>query len=265
MLGRRFTSVPFASAPLVAGLLIASCVIAKATEPRALLELFTSQGCSSCPAADKLLGDLADDPSVIALSLPIDYWDYLGWKDTLALPGHAVRQRAYARVRGDRQVYTPQIVVNGTMHVLGSDRAAIDRAITQTDRNTAIMSVHVLLSTGGNDLNVKLASDKEHLGGEIWLCPVTKTAPIAIGRGENSGNTITYHNVVRRWLKLGDWNGNDATWKVPLADFAANDIDAAAIVVQQGSREKPGIVLGAAIAPLDRQKAGDGQQTTDGK
>jgi len=265
MLGRRFASVTFASAPLIAGLLIASCVVARATEPRALLELFTSQGCSSCPPADKLLGDLADDPSLIALSLPIDYWDYLGWKDTLALPGHAVRQRAYARVRGDRQVYTPQIVVNGTTHVLGSDRAAIEHAITQTDRNAAIMSVHVLLSTSATDLNVKLSPDKDHLGGEIWLCPVTKAAPIAVGRGENSGNTITYHNVVRRWLKLGDWNGSDATLKVPVSDFAANDIDAAAIVVQQGSREKPGIVLGAAIAPVGPQKTGDGPQTTDGK
>ena len=115
----------------------------------ALLELFTSQGCSSCPAADKLLGEFANDPSLVAISLPIDIWDYLGWKDTLASPEHSARQRAYARVRGDRQVYTPQIVVNGSMHVLGSDRAAIERVIAQTDRNTAIMSLPVLLSAGG--------------------------------------------------------------------------------------------------------------------
>ena len=127
------------------------------SEPRALLELFTSQGCSSCPPADKLLGELADDPSLVAISLPIDYWDYLGWKDTLAIPAHSARQRAYARVRGDRQVYTPQIVVNGATHVLGSDRAAVERAIAQTDRNAAIMSAHVLVSVGGGDLNVKVA------------------------------------------------------------------------------------------------------------
>ena len=108
MLRRRL-----ASAPLIAGVLIASYALANAGEPRALLELFTSQGCSSCPPADKLLGEFASDPSLVALSVPIDYWDYLGWKDTLAIPGHSARQRAYARVRGDRQVYTPQIVVNG--------------------------------------------------------------------------------------------------------------------------------------------------------
>src|ERR1700704_408029 len=82
-------------------------------EPRAVIELFTSQGCSSCPAADKVLGELAKDPNVIALSLPIDYWDYLGWKDTLADSRFTARQKAYSRARGDRDVYTPQAVVHG--------------------------------------------------------------------------------------------------------------------------------------------------------
>src|SRR6266568_7007261 len=91
---------------------------ASAGEPRAVIELFTSQGCSSCPAADKLLGELAHDPSLLTMSLAVDYWDYLGWKDTLALHGHTVRQRAYAEVRGDREVYTPQVVVNGVAHAL---------------------------------------------------------------------------------------------------------------------------------------------------
>ena len=103
-----------------------------AGEPRAVIELFTSQGCSSCPAADKLMGKLASDPSLVTLSLPVDYWDYLGWKDTLALHGHSERQHAYAETRGDREVYTPQIVVNGVVHVLGSDKAAIEKAIAKT-------------------------------------------------------------------------------------------------------------------------------------
>src|SRR4029077_2524492 len=115
----RMQRCRYASASLIAGLLVATCGIARA-EPRALLELFTSQGCSSCPTADKLLGELANDPSLVALSVPIDYWDYLGWKDTLALAGHSRREHAYARTRGDGQVYTPQVVVNGSVHVLGS-------------------------------------------------------------------------------------------------------------------------------------------------
>jgi hypothetical protein len=245
-----------ASAPLIAGLLIASCGLANAGEPRALLELFTSQGCSSCPAADELLGELASDPSLVALSVPIDYWDYLGWKDTLAIPGHSARQRAYARVRGDRQVYTPQIVVNGSTHVLGSDRAAVERAIALTDRNTTIMSVPVLLSADGNALNVKVAAANEHIGAEVWLCPLAKSVPVEIGRGENTGRTITYHNVIRRWLKLGDWTGADAAWSVPIANIMADDIDAAAVILQQGTRDKPGVILGAAVMPVGPQTGG---------
>jgi hypothetical protein len=251
MLRRRL-----ASAPVIAGLLMASCALASAGQPRALLELFTSQGCSSCPPADKLLGELASDPSLVAVSVPIDYWDYLGWKDTLAIPGHAARQRAYARMRGDRQVYTPQIVVNGATHVLGSDHAAIERAITQTDHNAAIMSVPVLLSPDGSDLNVKIAAEKEGIAGEVWLCPLTKSVPVQIGRGENSGHTITYHDVVRRWLKLGDWTGTDLKWSIPISEIRADGSDAAVVLVQQGTRDKPGIILGAALTPI-------GQQTTE--
>src|SRR6266850_2215248 len=99
-------------------------------EPRAVVELFTSQGCSSCPPADKIIGELSKDPNVIALSLPIDYWDYLGWKDTLADSRFSARQKAYSHVRGDRNLYTPQMVVNGSTHVIGSDRARIEGAIS---------------------------------------------------------------------------------------------------------------------------------------
>jgi hypothetical protein len=243
----------FSSAPFIAGVLVLSATVAQAGEPRALIELFTSQGCSSCPAADKLLGELATDPSLVALSIPIDYWDYLGWKDTLANPAHSARQRAYARVRGDRQVYTPQIVVNGLTHVLGSDRSAVERAITVTDRNAAVMSTPVAMSVGGNAVTVKIGAAKDHVGGEVWLCPLARSVAVDIGHGENHGRTVTYYNVVRRWLKLGDFAGTDAAWDVPLADVLDDDIDGAAVLVQQGSHEKPGIILGAAFAPVARQ------------
>jgi hypothetical protein len=242
---------PLASAHLIAGLLITTFAVARAAEPRALLELFTSQGCSSCPTADKLLGEFAADPKLIVMSDPIDYWDYLGWKDTLASPADSARQRAYARVRGDRQVYTPQIVVNGAMHVLGSDRPAIERVIEQTDQKPMVMSLPVLVSLGAATLTVNVQSaENAHGTGEVWLCPLSKTVPVAIGRGENRGRTITYHNVVRRWVKLGDWTGAQATWNVPTSDIKADDIDAAVVMVQEGSRDKPGIVLGAAYTPL---------------
>jgi len=250
-----------ASASLIAGWLVASCTLASAAQPRAVLELFTSQGCSSCPPADKLLGELVNDPSLVVLSVPIDYWDYLGWKDTLASPSHSARQRAYARARGDRQVYTPQIVVNGATHVLGSDRAAIEHAIATTDRSATIMSVPVLLSANDGYLSVKFGpSDKERPGGEVWLCPLERAVQVAIGRGENSGRTVTYHNVVRRWLKLGDFVNASPHWEVPISEIVADGSDGVAVMVQEGTRDKPGIILGAALLPLGRQ--GIGRQAT---
>src|SRR5204863_4556873 len=113
------------------------CAAARA-QTRAVVELFTSQGCSSCPPADKLLAELAADPSLVAMSVPIDYWDYLGWKDTLADPHNTARQKAYAHARGDGQVYTPQVVVNGALHALGSDKAAIEVAIAASRKKGAM-------------------------------------------------------------------------------------------------------------------------------
>ena len=218
-----------------------------------MVELFTSQGCSSCPPADKILGELAKDPSVIALSLPIDYWDYLGWKDTLADSRFSARQKAYSHMRGDRDVYTPQVVVNGAAHVIGSDRARIEGAIKDTGKTDKVMSLPVTMSLSGKQLTVSVAAAKDAntpTRGEIWLCAISKAVPIAIGRGENSGREVIYHNVVRNLLKVGDWNGSPGSWTVPLDSVMSDGIDAAAVLVQDGSRDKPGRMLGAAFTPL---------------
>ena len=236
---------------LLAGVLVTGVGTAQAGEPRAVLELFTSQGCSSCPPADRLVGQLANDSSIIALSVPIDYWDYLGWRDTLANPAHSARQRAYARARGDGQVYTPQIVVNGSADALGSDQAAIEHAIVQTDRKIGVMSLPVVLAVSNGTLNVSVSdADKAPAAAEVWLCPVAKAVPVAIGRGENRGRTVTYHNVVRSWVKLGTLSAAQSSWNVPVAQIKAEGIDAAAVVVQEGSHDKPGIILGAALTDI---------------
>src|SRR5436853_5340880 len=125
-------------------------------DPRAVVELFTSQGCSSCPPADRILGELAKDPSVIAVSMPIDYWDYLGWKDTLADSRFSARQKAYSQMRGDREVYTPQVVVNGSAHVIGSDRARIESAIEETKKADAVMSVPISMTLAGKQINTSV-------------------------------------------------------------------------------------------------------------
>ena len=253
MTGRRYVALGALAVMLAAG------VSASAAEPRAVIELFTSQGCSSCPPADKLLAELSRDPTLIPLTLATDIWDYLGWKDTLALAGHSKRQKAYSHARGDREVYTPQVVINGAVQTLGSDQAAIERAIAQTRRNAATLSQPLTLTVASGRVTVAAPStrsdaSKSDAGAEVWLCPVSKAVEVAIGRGENSGHTITYHNVVRRWVKLGVWKGNADSWSIPLEDVKTEGVDAVAVILQNGTAAMPGAVIGAAMTSLDSKK-----------
>ncbi|HEU5016560.1 MAG TPA: DUF1223 domain-containing protein [Pseudolabrys sp.] len=241
---------------LAAALALSAHAAPAAAEPRAVIELFTSQGCSSCPPADRLLGQFAQDPSLIALSLPVDYWNYLGWKDTLALHSDSERQRNYSLVRGDREVYTPQVVVNGVMHALGSNKEAIEKAIATSRQNAHPLTLPIKLDVVDGAVTVHVpASTEEMQVADVWLCPVTGKVRVAIERGENRGHTLAYHNVVRRWIKLGTWSGKAETFRVKLTElpngkFSLADIDHAAVLVQSGSDDKPGIILGAAMAPL---------------
>ena len=139
-------------------------------------------------------------------------------------------------------------MINGTAHVLGSDRAAIERAIAQTKQNTTPLSLAVTMSVAGDKLAVNVPAGQGQ--GEIWLCPVTKSVPVAIGRGENRGRTITYTNVVRRWVKLGDWTGKPETFNVALKDVQTGDIDSVVVVVQNGAAGAPKVMLGAAQAAI---------------
>jgi hypothetical protein len=220
--------------------------------PRAVIELFTSQGCSSCPAADKLLAEFQADPSLIPLSLPIGYWDYLGWKDTLALPGHTARQRAYSHVRGDREIYTPQAVINGIAQAVGSDREGIEDAVAQSRNYPSSLSVPLKVTVADERVSVTLpARDRaEGVGGEVWLCAVSGSVPVKIARGENRGRTITYTNVVRRWVKLGTWKGKSENFTVPIDAIKLDGVDAVAVILQSGSFEKPGTIMGASLTSL---------------
>jgi hypothetical protein len=230
---------------------VASVSLSASAQTRAVLELFTSQGCSSCPPADKLLGEFAADPNVVALSLPIDYWDYLGWKDTLADPRHTARQRAYSRVRGDHQVYTPQIVVNGSLHALGSDRSAVEKAIAKSRENPTTLALPVKASIEDGHLAVSVPEGMNlRIPAEIWIAGLARVVTVMIKRGENKGKTVTYHNVARRWLKVDDWNGTSHSWTVSLPDIEGDGVNGAAVLVQSGTVEKPNAILGAAMAQL---------------
>jgi len=230
----------------------AALVSPAVAEPRAVIELFTSQGCSSCPAADKLLGELRQDRSVVALSLPVDYWDYLGWKDTLALHGHTVRQKAYAQARGDGAVYTPQVVVNGVVHALGSDKAAIEKAIAETRTTDKPLTVPVTLRVADGKVTVSVADAADGGRAEVWLCPYVGKIPVTVERGENRGHTLNYYDVVRRWVKLGDWAGKARTFTIPVSDVVKGEsaVDHIAVLVQREPDGRPGLMLGAAAVSL---------------
>jgi hypothetical protein len=217
--------------------------------PKAVIELFTSQGCSSCPPADKVLYDLAREPELVALSFPVDYWDYLGWKDTLASPAHSARQRAYANARGDRLVFTPQVVVNGKVSCVGSDRAQIGRAMIRAAAGRPSLPVRIDIAEQGSMLMIEVGRADPPASGEVWVLPVARERQVAIGRGENRGRSVTYANVVRSMTRAGFWSGAPAHFEVPLKKTRHPDADSYVVILQSGEAEKPGPILGAAKGP----------------
>lgn len=233
---------------IAALVLLGGPATAVASDTKTVVELFTSQGCSSCPKADKLLGELAADPRYIALSLSVDYWDYLGWRDTLALHAHSLRQKGYATRRGDRHVYTPQAVLNGVTEAIGNKRFAIERAAGSADKQAA-MTVPVSVKRNDAQLEIEIGAGR---GPEatVWIIGVLTKAPVTIERGENRGKTITYHNVVRGWTRVADWKGAAMRKTHPVAELAQGGADSVVVVVQEGSIEEPGPIRGATMFAL---------------
>ncbi len=216
------------------------------SRPVAVVELFTSQGCSSCPPADKLLEKFKVRDDVVTLTFNVDYWDYLGWKDTLANPAYSARQRAYASARGDGQVYTPQAVINGTRHAVGSQEAAIERAIARSRDELEKLRVPLKMWTEGDTLVIETGAAPN--GGRvksatIWLALVKKSKTVAIGRGENGGRTITYHSVVRELTPVGRWTGQAVTIKLPKHHLMSGGSDGCTVFLQQ---DTAGAILAAA-------------------
>jgi hypothetical protein len=212
-------------------------------KPRAVIELFTSQGCSSCPPADKLITELSKDDSLIVMTLPVDYWDYLGWKDTLAHSAFTYRQKAYSSTRGDRQVYTPQAVINGGAHAVGSQRGEIDAAIKATRQQPGVLSVDLSLEKTPAGLKVSVAASPG-LAGNIFVLPLVKERSVQIGRGENTGRSVTYTNVVRGVTRVGAWMGDAVSIDIPTSAIPA-DADEVVVLLQSGSEKKPSQIIGA--------------------
>lgn len=210
-----------------------------------LLELFTSQGCSSCPPADELLAEYSKKPGIITLSFSVDYWNYLGWHDTLSSPESSERQRDYASTRGDGRVYTPQVVVNGVSHVNGANAAAIDMAIRKAKKHLKNVRVPVTMHAEGHTLVIEIAAAPKASSmraATIWLAVAKEEETVAITRGENRGKKITYTHPVRDLTPIGMWKGEKMTLRLPLKDLQTRG-DCLVTMLQV---ENAGPVLGVA-------------------
>jgi hypothetical protein len=170
-----------------------------------VVELFTSQGCSSCPPADEMLAHLGQRDNIIALALHVDYWDYIGWKDKFAHAAFTTRQKGYARSFGSRSIYTPQMVVNGVTDVVGN------RPMDVTDQVQAHaakgLPVSLTLKRSGNQLTISAPAASGLAEADVFLIRYTPSETVSIPRGENAGKKLAYSHIVTEWSDIGDWNG----------------------------------------------------------
>lgn len=206
-----------------------------------VLELYTSQGCSSCPPADALLAELTGDPGLIPLALHVDYWDYIGWADNFANPHYTERQKAYARAAGSRMIYTPQMIVAGTRQVEGNDPEAVASAIAEARRTQSGIALKVVRQGDGLHVRAEAAPGSGPL--KLQLVRYKPEATIDIAHGENAGRSVTYRNIVTEWQAVADWPGTP-----PLDMVLPASGDAPAVVLLQGAAPLggPGAIVAAA-------------------
>ena len=223
---------------LFAALAVITSMATGATAQNAtVVELYTSQGCSSCPPADAMLKDLARRNDVIALALHVDYWDYIGWVDDLASPAYTERQRAFARAAGARTVYTPQMVIGGVDHVIGAKGMELMEHVQA--HNAAPDPVAVTLNRSGNTLSINAQARGLRDNLVVQLVRYQPSVSRDIRRGENAGRVIEYANVVTSWQNIANWNTAS-----PLAlQASVSGSQPIVVIVQKGTN---GPVMGAA-------------------
>lgn len=198
-----------------------------------VIELYTSQGCSSCPPADEYLGELAARRDVLALAFHVDYWNYIGWEDPFSSPEATARQRAYARLMDLRAVYTPQMVIDGATHEVGSHRAAVASAIKAA---AALPKASLVLMNDGSGYKIMIGDGAGTMAAlaepaTVWLIEYDREQVTDVQRGENAGKMLTEYNVVRTFRAIGEWNGTATEIALPAAE---TDAGACAVIVQAG-------------------------------
>jgi hypothetical protein len=217
-------------------------------EAPVVVELFTSQGCNSCPPADAFLGELAQRSDLIALAFHVDYWNYIGWKDPFSSPEASQHQRDYAQSLGLSSIYTPQMVIDGSFDVVGSDRTRVNQAIAVASQRKKF-PVSVATSPAGGWVVTIPAADIDEPA-TVWLALYDRQQTTPVRRGENAGKTLTDYNIVREFHSIGRWDGTKLD--LPL-DLGATDLAKRgfAVIVQAGTT---GPILGAALAPAPNDK-----------
>jgi len=213
---------------------------------KTVVELFTSQGCSSCPPADALLRELSKRPDIIALSIHVNYWDYIGWKDPFASDETTARQHLYAAALHQRYVYTPEMVIDGAHDVTGSLEADVKTLIDEAaKRDRPRLAVAAKMS--GKKIVVDLPAGDAKEKATVWLLTIDREHVTHVERGENTGRTLTDANVVRDVKKLGEWNGKPLQLTADMGDEDDENYVACAILVQSG---EIGPVIGAAVVSM---------------
>jgi hypothetical protein len=215
-----------------------------------VVELFTSQGCSSCPPADSLLGKLAERHDVLPLAFHVDYWDYIGWKDPFATKISTERQYSYGHALGLNMVYTPQMVIGGTHDAVGSDEGSVGRAIA-ADANRPKLKLSVVRDATGA-YKVEIPAGMTGAPATVWVALFDHAHKTQVQRGENSGSTLTEFNIVREWRKIGEWNGQAVEIALNLTP-ESDEYDACAVLVQEGGY---GLIRGAASFHMEKPSGG---------
>ena len=214
---------------------------ASAPGPPVVVELFTSQGCSSCPPADAILGELASKNNIVALGFHVDYWDSIGWRDPYSLQEATERQRRYVEALQLSYAFTPQMVIGGRRSLVGSDRSRILTTIAQ-----AAGGLRIGASIEQDQLLISLPDGEAGRDFDVNVAAYLPHSTTKVGSGENSGRTLTEFNVVRQFRRIGRWQGTASTLRIPLKSFPG-DADHVAVWVQQANE---GPIAGAAVANL---------------
>jgi len=224
----------------------AAAIASAQAAPRAVVELFTSPNCSSCPPADRLFVKLAHNPDLITLVMPVDVWNRPSPKDESSVRAFNERQMGYADVRNEDTLYTPQAMINGAEQANGASAEEISEAVAQT---SGALSVDVTAAVAGNEIVVSIgAAQGEAAHGMITVLPFVSSRTI-----KAYGHRITYANLVRDIVPLGSWKGEALRRTIPLAEYT--QYDGIVVLVQGGSPLLPGAIIGAARVPLSPPKA----------